>query len=260
VFAGGDEEQPEYETAIPALSALHAAVAERCTTDFTMIASADDSTAITERQERTGRLDFVIDDMDVDTLYSYAPSILASIVDEIADFPDVAFSDTHGESIYTHYEIATRYSKVKPGVPLPVAATAAPGPNLPTSVFVSIAQPVHRKVVTVSAQRVNGIPRMPDAPSSYTEAAYGFGEYGDDPVNCNLLSEEVVHLNPQLLVDATGRMYTTSAEWIYAMDRAPAKHRFGVADYDRSAAASGLTSVFSPEVASIYSAIWKFEA
>ena len=250
-----ENEQPDYEGVVPAISALHAAIATRCTNKYGVDASTDTPEYKVDRYQRIDELQEWIEDYSNDTLF---PGFSIEILDELDDIKDPTYSTATYQNVYTDYRISSKYSSAGLVVQLPVAITSSYS-TYPKSAFVTIGPTQQTRVIRVEAERVGQNPRLPSPVAAFTSGSMGSGTYA----NHKLINVVVTHENPIPAASGPSLVYTSRAEYIYGMDNDPESHSLGVPDYMAAASTTATQPQKAPytrTLAEIFSAEWSINS
>ena len=253
-------EQPDFEGVIPALSALHAELATRCTTNLGIDSSIKTAEDNGYRTDRIIDLMSLSDDYDAVTLF---PTLQIEIRDELPDAPDPSYSLSATAGVYTDYRISSRYGSAGLIAQLPVAKTTTTDgnssntTNFPTSVFVTIGPVQQTRRVIVEAERTGSQPRLPNPIQEFTV------NNSSDETKHKLLSLSVHHENPVPAAAGPQMVFTSRAEYTYGIDKVPASHSLGIPDYMKASETEAVTdaqiaakAAYSKTLADIFSAEW----
>lgn len=246
-----ENEQPNYEGVVPAISALHAAISTRCTNAYGADASVDSSETAVDRYQRVIELQEWVNDYVVEDLF---PGISVEILDELNDIRDPSFSSATYSNVYTDYRISSKYGSAGLIVQLPVAKTNTLT-GFANAAFVSIGPVQQTRTVRVEAERVGANPRLPSPVAAFYSGSYGDGTY----TNHKLLNMTVSHENPIPAPAGPNLVYTSRVEYIYGMDNVPTSHKLGIPDYMTASGSSSTTEQKAPytrTLAEIFSAEW----
>ena len=251
-----ENEQPDFEGVIPALSALHAELATRCTTNLGIDSSIKTAEDNGYRTDRIIELQTLSDDYDAVTLF---PTLLIEILDSLPDAPDPSYSLSATAGVYTDYRISSRYGSAGLIAQLPVAKTTTTDgnssntTNFPTSVFVTIGPVQQTRRVIVEAERTGSQPRLPNPIQEFTV------NNSSDETKHKLLSLSVHHENPVPAAAGPQMVFTSRAEYTYGIDKVPASHSLGIPDYMKASETEAVTlskAAYSKTLADIFSAEW----
>ena len=255
-----ENEQPDFEGVIPALSALHAELATRCTTNLGIDSSIKTAEDNGYRTGRIVELMSLSDDYDAVTLF---PTLLIEILDSLPDAPDPSYSLSATAGVYTDYRISSRYGSAGLIAQLPVAKTTTTDgnssntTNFPTSVFVTIGPVQQTRRVIVEAERTGSQPRLPNPIQEFTV------NNSSDETKHKLLSLSVHHENPVPAAAGPQMVFTSRAEYTYGIDKVPASHSLGIPDYMKASETEAVTdaqiaakAAYSKTLADIFSAEW----
>lgn len=249
VFLAGSkigEEEPSPEGTIPALSALAAALQERCTENLgmgpAMVANLEDDA----QTGRAARVDALINDISGANADDYSSAALwpSNILVQIGDDPtynaDLRWSSDHRTAIYSHYEVTSRYETDSLLFGMPAADTtssfADTNPNYPNTVMVALGLPQTRRIVRITAQRFGAMPKLPSAPKVIEERTPGTNTVEAVAV---LESKRPIYSNPIPASDGSGmRIYSAGMEFTYVYTVEPPTHRLGIPEWSADA---GLT-------------------
>jgi hypothetical protein len=260
IFVGGTktgEETPEPEGRIPALSALAAALQERCSENLGMgpaMAANLEGDAIDARTDRVVALISDISGANADD-YSSASLWSSGILVQIADNPtynaDLRWSSDHRTAIYSHYEVTSRYDTDSLLFGMPAADTtssfADTSPSYPNTVMVALGLPQTRRIVRITAQRFGAMPKLPNAPKVIEETSPGTSTVESVAV---LESKRPIYMNPIPASDGSGmRIYSAGMEFTYVYTVEPPTHRLGIPEWsaDATLADDNSTSIHSPD-------------
>ena len=245
---------------IPALSALHAELATRCTTNLGIDSSIKTAEDNGYRTGRIVELMSLSDDYDAVTLF---PTLLIEILDSLPDAPDPSYSLSATAGVYTDYRISSRYGSAGLIAQLPVAKTTTTDgnssntTNFPTSVFVTIGPVQQTRRVIVEAERTGSQPRLPNPIQEFTV------NNSSDETKHKLLSLSVHHENPVPAAAGPQMVFTSRAEYTYGIDKVPASHSLGIPDYMKASETEAVTdaqiaakAAYSKTLADIFSAEW----
>jgi len=249
-------EQPDFEGVIPALSALHAELATRCTTNLGIDSSIKTAEDNGYRTDRIIELQTLSEDYDAVNLF---PTLRIEIRDSLPDAPDPSYSLSASAGVYTDYRISSRYGSAGLIAQLPVAKTTTTDgnssntTNSPTSVFVTIGPVQQTRRVIVEAERTGSQPRLPNPIQEFTV------NNSSDETKHKLLSLSVHHENPVPAAAGPQMVFTSRAEYTYGIDKVPASHSLGIPDYMKASETGSLTAAqiaaLSPSDASAYAAL-----
>jgi hypothetical protein len=251
-----ENEQPDFEGVIPALSALHAELATRCTTNLGIDSSIKTAEDNGYRTDRVVELQSLSDNYDAVTLF---PTLLIEILDSLPDAPDPSYSLSASAGVYTDYRISSRYGSAGLIAQLPVAKTTTTDgnssntTNFPTSVFVTIGPVQQTRRVIVEAERTGSQPRLPNPIQEFTV------NNSSDETKHKLLSLSVHHENPVPAAAGPQMVFTSRAEYTYGIDKVPASHSLGIPDYMKASETEAVTlskAAYSKTLADIFSAEW----
>jgi hypothetical protein len=249
IFLAGSkigEEEPSPEGPIPALSALAAALQERCTENLgmgpAMVANLEDDA----QDGRAARVDALVNDISGGNADDYATTSLwaSGILVQIADNPtynaDLRWSSDHRTAIYSHYEVTSRYETDSLLFGMPAADTtssfADTNPSYPNTVMVALGLPQTRRIVRITAQRFGAMPKLPSAPKVIEEKTPGTNTVEAVAV---LESKRPIYMNPIPASDGSGmRIYSAGMEFTYVYTVEPPTHRLGIPEWSADA---GLT-------------------
>lgn len=128
--------------------------------------------------------------------------IYESVVDDIDSVPTLFSAEQVDGAIdiYTHYRIDTRYENIENVLQMPVASE--PAIDAQESEFAVVAQPMTRKVVAWTAERLGDWPKLP---AKFTN------------VNEVVVREHVVPAAPEPMPGGTDLVYRVSGTYWYGL-------------------------------------------
>jgi hypothetical protein len=242
---------PHFSGGINSVTCFHAVLAEACAEKLDFSSINDDTAGDVTRRG-----------MIRDALLNDAPTTIPDAPVEILDtLPSITtpagISTQHGQSMYGTYLITTDYNNNAMSVSLPSSETTATSTlGLPAAVFVRLGPAQWMKTVKITAERYGSPPRLPEPQDLAEEPAYvdtnSTAPSSSNKVNLKLVKFEPRTHAPQFSADMSGLIYRTDAVYVYAMDRPPAKLRFGVPD-SHSASLNGQGPAMEPTEPSVIS-------
>jgi hypothetical protein len=244
-----ENEQPTFQGVIPALSALHAEIASRCTENLSVSTSVKTQEENGYRAGRVTELKSISPDYNTEGMF---PTLQIEILDSLQDAPDPSYSDSSYAGVYTDYRISSKYGSSGLIAQLPVAKTASDSYS-PAAVFVTIGPVQQTRRVIVEAERTGSQPRLPNPIDEFSTGSY------TDMVRHKLINLSVHHENPVPAAAGPQMVFTSRAEYTYGIDNVPADHKLGIPDYLKASETETpalVKQAYSKTLAEIFSAEW----
>lgn len=152
--------------------------------------------------------DLSLDPQTVRAKYKLTYTMQATILPTGTDLPQNKYSTFHiGDHPYTHYKIENRYKTNSLSVQMPIADFSGSS-GAPTATVVHLSKPTAKRVVRVSAERVNAEPQVPNI----NDVTSGSG------IKSVALDLTILPMTRQMTVDGK-YLYRTEFELEYAQDR-----------------------------------------
>jgi len=113
------------------------------------------------------------------------------------------------EGIYTYYQIDSKYETNEHKIGMPIASSSSAS-DTDSQAFITLARPCTRRVIRIAAERYGNWPDMPSASKTLNLG---------DGVTATLLKSELNPKAPQLSPDATSRLYSIDAVYVYGLNK-----------------------------------------
>lgn len=239
-------ETPSPEGPISGLSALSAALQERCTVNMGMGPAVrkqlEGTVANPSSANRASRVDALQNSLPAADNSNYRPAdifpaaSLITITEAEVLAEDLRYSADHRSAIYDEFSITSAYPMDAMTFAMPVADTTksftTAAPTIPNTAIIALGVPQSKRVITIIARRLGSMPELPALNPVVEERLPN----GDVDAIAYFERATPVYDNPIPTPDGSGaKLYSASLVAHYNYDRVPTMHRMGIAAWDDNA-------------------------
>ena len=236
-------EEPEDSGPIKAVTALSAALQERCTENLSFGRAANEQLGAENYSDRITRSVSIKEEISeanetiTDPSLLFPSSSLLEINHEAASINDPTLSTDQYSGAYIRYNISSHYASDSLTFAMPAADTTksfeSSAPTVPATMMVSLGNTQTKRIVRIEATRIGKPPELPEQPQVITTTK----EDGDPDTVEVLVNARPVYASPRPSADGSGIMeYSAVFELTYQLLNEPSYHRFGIPEWSAAAA------------------------